>query len=203
MLALMSKTRWSSFSALPHLFFSVPTPFQSFIFHLHLLGNLIYSTLPQVPSVMKVCEQKHRTESRCLGVVQDKMELLKVALQPRLMYSATVAWALSSFQNTCCHCGRDATSDHRGSELKHPIWVSCSCLHAIWGTPSFRTAELQWKEADCFICKGPSSEYLLIYVLLLHLPLNLLFTSEVLHPSSFSIAMKTMTLHHFSNINPS
>lgn len=73
MLALMSKTRWSFFSALPHLFFSVPTPFQSFIFHLHLLGNLIYSTLPQVPSVMKVCEQKHRTESRCLGVVQDKM----------------------------------------------------------------------------------------------------------------------------------
>lgn len=67
MLALMSKTRWSSFSALPHLFFSVPTPFQSFIFHLHLLGNLISSTLPQVPSVMKVCEQKHRTESRCLG----------------------------------------------------------------------------------------------------------------------------------------
>lgn len=46
----MSKTRWSSFSALPHLFFSVPAAFQSFIFHLHLLGDLIYSVLPEAVS---------------------------------------------------------------------------------------------------------------------------------------------------------
>lgn len=35
------------------------------------------------------------------------------------------------------------------------------------------------------------------------LPLNVSFTSEMLHCWSFTIARKTMTLHHFNNIKPS
>lgn len=56
--------------------------FKALFFPLHLLGDLMYSMLPQVLLVMqtKVYEQEHGTESRCLRVLQGGWEL------PRLLY---------------------------------------------------------------------------------------------------------------------
>lgn len=162
-LALMSETRWSSFSALPHLFFPVPTAFQSSAFHLHLLGDVICSTLPRVlPGIQrKVREQKQRTGSRCLRAVLDRMETTLGALGER-GWCVLEAWALSSFQNRCSPCGRDTTPDYRGLELKHLLWATCSCLRMISGTPALRTEELQGEDPDHYTSKGPSTQYLSI-----------------------------------------